>query len=90
MCVVENVDEDGRPVDHGEPGARLLVTNLFNRVQPLIRFEITDVATLEREPCPCGRTLLRLRSLAGRTADVIRSPGHRRPSDAVRGHHDRS
>jgi phenylacetate-CoA ligase len=59
----------------GEPGARLLVTNFFNRVQPLIRFELTDVATLEPEPCPCGRTLLRLRSLAGRAADDIRLGG---------------
>jgi phenylacetate-CoA ligase len=75
MCVVENVDDDGRPVDRGEPGARLLVTNLFNRVQPLIRFELTDVAALEPEPCPCGRTLLRLRSLEGRAADVIRLGG---------------
>jgi phenylacetate-coenzyme A ligase PaaK-like adenylate-forming protein len=50
------------------------VTNLSNRVQPLIRFELTDVATLEPEPCPCGRTLLRLRS-AGRAAVDIRLGG---------------
>ena len=34
MCVVENVDDDGRAVPAGEPGARLLVTTLFNRVGP--------------------------------------------------------
>ena len=90
MCVVENVDEDGRPVDHGEPGARLLVTNLFNRVQPLIRFEITDVATLEREPCApaAARCCGCVRWPGARPTDPPR--GHRRPSDAVRGHHDRS
>jgi phenylacetate-CoA ligase len=75
VCLVENVDDEGRAVPAGELGARLLVTNLFNRVQPLIRFELTDLAAVEPEPCPCGRTLLRLRSLAGRSADVIRLGG---------------
>ena len=39
--IVENVDEDGRAVPDGAPGARLLVTNLANRVQPLIRLEVS-------------------------------------------------
>jgi phenylacetate-CoA ligase len=72
MCIVENVDADGRRVPDGEPGSRLLVTNLFNHVQPLIRFEISDMATVEPRTCPCGRTLRRLRTLDGRSADVIR------------------
>ena len=42
LCIVENVDADGRAVPAGEPGTRLLVTNLFNRIQPLIRFEVGD------------------------------------------------
>jgi phenylacetate-coenzyme A ligase PaaK-like adenylate-forming protein len=54
MCIAENVDDDGRPVPPGEIGSRLLVTNLFNRVQPLIRFEISDLVAVEPEPCPCG------------------------------------
>jgi phenylacetate-CoA ligase len=72
MCIVENVDADGRRVPDGEPGSRLLLTNLFNRVQPLIRFEISDMATVEPRLCACGRTLRRLQSLDGRSADVIR------------------
>lgn len=71
MCVVENVDDDFRPVPDGEVGSRLLITNLFNRVQPLIRFEVTDLVAIEPEPCPCGRTLTRVRSLEGRTEDVL-------------------
>jgi phenylacetate-CoA ligase len=71
MCIVENVDDDFRPVPDGELGSRLLVTNLFNRVQPLIRFEVTDLLAIEPEPCPCGRTLTRVRSLEGRTEDVL-------------------
>jgi phenylacetate-coenzyme A ligase PaaK-like adenylate-forming protein len=72
MCIVENVDDDGRAVPPGEVGSRLLVTNLFNRAQPLIRFEITDLVAVDPEPCPCGRSLMRLRSLEGRAEDVLR------------------
>jgi phenylacetate-CoA ligase len=75
MCLVENVDEDYRPVPPGEVGSRLLVTNLFNVTQPLIRFEITDLVAVEPEPCPCGRSLMRLRSLEGRAEDVLRLGG---------------
>jgi phenylacetate-coenzyme A ligase PaaK-like adenylate-forming protein len=71
MCIVEIVDDDFRPVPDGEAGSRLLVTNLFNRVQPLIRFEVTDLVAIEPEPCPCGRTLTRVRSLEGRSEDVL-------------------
>ena len=74
-CIVENVDGDGRPVPDGERGERLLVTNLFNRTLPLIRFEISDVVALDRRPCGCGRTLPRLRGMQGRLDDVLRLPG---------------
>ena len=75
MCIAENVDEDYRPVPPGEVGSRLLVTNLFNLTQPLIRFEVTDLVAVEPEQCPCGRTLMRLRSLEGRAEDVLRLSG---------------
>jgi putative adenylate-forming enzyme len=69
--MVENVDADGQPVPAGQPGARLLVTNLYNRVQPLIRLEITDVVTIDPEPCPCGRGLVRARTIHGRSDDIL-------------------
>jgi phenylacetate-CoA ligase len=75
MCIVENVDDDGRPVPPGDVGSRLLVTNLFNRVQPLIRFEVTDLLATDPDPCPCGRTLMRVQSLDGRAEDVLRLDG---------------
>ncbi len=75
MCLIENVDAAADPVPAGEPGERLLVTNLFNLAQPLIRFELTDAAVVEPDPCPCGRTLLRLRSVQGRAEDVIELAG---------------
>ena len=75
MTIVENVDEDGRPVPDGQPGARLLVTSLFNRTQPLIRLEVADAVVLDPDPCPCGRTLRRIRSIHGRSDDVLELPG---------------
>jgi phenylacetate-CoA ligase len=44
-CIVELVDEQRRPVPPGTPSAAVLVTNLYNRVQPLIRYELTDSFT---------------------------------------------
>ena len=63
MCIVEDA------------GDRLLVTNLFNHAQPLIRFEVTDVMSFADEPCACGRSLARVRSIEGRTDDVLHLPG---------------
>ena len=74
-CIVENVDANGLPVPDGDPGERLLVTNLFNRTLPMIRFEISDLMTLDRRPCRCGRTLPRVRAVHGRLDDVVRLPG---------------
>jgi phenylacetate-CoA ligase len=71
LVLVENVDADGRPVPDGERGDRLLVTNLYNTTQPLIRFELTDSVTLDSTPCACGRTLRRMRSIDGRRDDVL-------------------
>jgi phenylacetate-coenzyme A ligase PaaK-like adenylate-forming protein len=73
--IVENVDADGRAVPDGAPGARLLVTNLANRVQPLIRLEVSDAMTLSAPTCGCGRTLRRVERVEGRTEDVIWLPG---------------
>jgi phenylacetate-CoA ligase len=42
VCIVELVDERGEPVPAGVPAARILLTNLANRTQPLIRYEIRD------------------------------------------------
>jgi phenylacetate-CoA ligase len=69
--LIENVDHDGQPVPAGQPGARLLVTNLYNLVQPLLRLEVTDLVTLDPGPCPCGRSLVRASAIHGRSDDVL-------------------
>jgi putative adenylate-forming enzyme len=77
VTLVENVDDAGVPTPIGESGTHLLVTSLHNLVQPIIRMELSDAVTLDPEPCPCGRTLIRARSIEGRTDDVLSLPGRR-------------
>ncbi len=50
----------------------LIVTDLYNRVQPLVRYEIHDLATPADGPCSCGRGYGLIRSVVGRSFDLIR------------------
>ena len=45
MTIVEMVDADNQPVPPGTQSAKMHITNLANRLQPLIRYEITDEVT---------------------------------------------
>ena len=69
FCIVELVDTENRPVPPGAPSAKVLVTNLYNRVQPLIRYELTD--TFIRQPDAAEHGYLRAR-VRGRSDDVLR------------------
>jgi phenylacetate-coenzyme A ligase PaaK-like adenylate-forming protein len=73
--VVEPVDAEHRPVPPGEPSHTTLVTNLANRVMPILRYDVGDSITMLPDPCPCGSPLPAIR-VAGRQDDtlVMRSP----------------
>lgn len=68
--IVEPVDRDGRPVPDGTLSDKIYLTNLYNDVQPLIRYEVTDRVIMHHEPCPCGNPSPWL-ELEGRTDDVM-------------------
>lgn len=72
QVVVEVVDDEGNPV--WEETGRILVTDLRNDGMPFIRYELGDRGAISREVCPCGRNLLVLKGLEGRTQDAIRGP----------------
>ncbi len=74
QALLEVVDDEYRPVPPGEPGSRLLLTNLFNRTQPLIRYELNDLLTVSPDPCPCGRPFPLLETVGGRSDDVLELP----------------
>lgn len=52
--IIEAVDRDYRPVEPGQQSYTVLLTNLVNRVQPIIRYDLGDSVTLRSDPCPCG------------------------------------
>ena len=60
--LLEPVDEHNQPVPAGEPSANVLLTNLVNRVQPLLRYALGDSVTLKAEPCAVRQSAA---SLAG-------------------------
>src|ERR1700748_689254 len=77
LVIVEPVDEAGRAVAPGEPAAKIYLTNLFNPVLPLIRYEITDEVTILTEPCPCGSAHRCVAEIQGRLDDVFVYDGRR-------------
>jgi phenylacetate-CoA ligase len=74
LLVLEVVDENDWPVPAGVAGHKLLITTLFNRTLPFIRYEISDLVTVAEGSCPCGRPHLRLASVQGRREDVLSLP----------------
>ena len=60
----------GEPLSEGEEGV-LVFTTLTKQALPLIRYWTGDVASLSSEPCSCGRTLVRMSLIKGRTDDML-------------------
>lgn len=69
--ILEPVDERGQPVPVGRPSANVLLTNLANRVQPFIRYELGDSVTVVPGACGCGRHFPRVR-VDGRRDEILR------------------
>jgi phenylacetate-coenzyme A ligase PaaK-like adenylate-forming protein len=70
-AILEVVDERCRPMPPGTAGSKVLLTNLVNRVQPLIRYELSDAVVLEHGPDPSGRPYDRIARIDGRSDDVL-------------------
>jgi len=65
--------ETEKQVEPGEVGE--IVITPIDETYPLIRFGTGDLAGLIDEPCPCGRTSLRITRLLGRVGDAVRTRG---------------
>jgi len=72
LVIIEPVDQQGKAVPPGVPSAKVYLTNLFNHVLPLIRYELEDEMTFLDEPCPCGSAHRRIDDIQGRLDDVFR------------------
>lgn len=58
------------PVPLGEKG-ELIFTSLLRRAMPMIRYRTKDITRLRRETCACGRTLIKMDKLSGRSDDML-------------------
>jgi phenylacetate-CoA ligase len=69
-ALVEGLDPDGSaPVADGDR-CELVATSLFNRTAPLVRYRSDDIVRIDRTPCECGRTHLRVWPI-GRKGDEL-------------------
>ena len=69
--IVEIVDtETGKELKTGATG-EIVATN-FSKVFPMLRFATGDLSYLIEDPCPCGRTSMRLGRIMGRTDQVTK------------------
>lgn len=60
----------GKPLPYGAEG-ELVITSLTKEAYPVIRFRTRDIASLNPEPCRCGRTSLRMSRVTGRSDDML-------------------
>jgi len=68
--ILEPVDESYRPVPPTQIAHSTLLTNLANRVQPIIRYNLGDSISVIPEPCPCLSPLPSIR-IEGRREDIL-------------------
>ncbi len=68
--ILEPIDRAGMPVEPGQPSHSVLLTNLANYVQPIIRYDLGDSITLRPDPCACGSRLPALR-VEGRRDEIL-------------------
>ncbi len=62
--------ETGEVLPEGEVG-ELIFTTIINEGQPLLRYRTRDLTRLTRQPCACGRTLVKMERVSGRSDDML-------------------
>ncbi|HVO87687.1 MAG TPA: phenylacetate--CoA ligase family protein [Casimicrobiaceae bacterium] len=72
--ILEPVDAHQRPVPAGTTSHSVLITNLANRVQPIVRYDLGDAVLMKATPCECGNPLPAMR-VQGRCDEVVTLAG---------------
>jgi phenylacetate-CoA ligase len=60
----------GKSLPPGQAG-ELVITTLTKEAMPLIRYRTRDITALIPQACPCGRTMVRMKRIMGRTDDML-------------------
>ena len=66
----EIIGKNNEDLPYGETGD-LVFTTLTKHGMPLLRYRTHDICSLTDEPCPCGRTHIRMGRVMGRTDDML-------------------
>jgi phenylacetate-CoA ligase len=66
--IIDPVTQEVLPL--GSKG-ELVLTAIQRRAMPLIRFRTGDITSLKREKCKCGRTLIKMTKVLGRSDDML-------------------
>ena len=69
--IAEIIDPDtGEVLPEGSKG-ELVFTSLDKEAFPLLRYRTRDICILNRKPCSCGRTLIKMCKPMGRSDDML-------------------
>jgi phenylacetate-CoA ligase len=69
--LIEIIDPDSlEPAAPGDVG-ELVITTLTKEAFPVIRYRTRDLTRVLPEPCPCGRTFVRINRMLGRSDDML-------------------
>lgn len=80
--VVEIADGRQASVESGKLG-RIVATGLHNYSMPLIRYETSDVTSLESNPCRCGRSMPLMSGVTTKDEDIVVTPDGRYISSSI-------
>jgi putative adenylate-forming enzyme len=59
------------PVANSDSRFSPIITDLWRSTQPIIRYRLNDILTLEDQPCTCGSSWRVIRQIEGRSDDVL-------------------
>jgi len=74
--IIEFINDKELPLSKGE-GGRIVVTSLYNRTRPFIRYNLGDIGVPNNRQCPCGRSWPLMKNIVGREDDCIILPSGR-------------
>ncbi len=69
--IAEIIDPNtGEALPYGSVG-ELVFTSVTKEAFPVVRYRTRDITSIHPEPCICGRTLVRMNKVSGRTDDML-------------------
>jgi phenylacetate-coenzyme A ligase PaaK-like adenylate-forming protein len=74
LIITEFVDETNQPTRDPNEIDRILITSLFGRTLPLIRYEVTDIPVPNGKPCSCGAHFPLVSGVKGHADDIFLYP----------------